>query len=191
MIVKKKSLIHLSLYFFGLLACKKEGIKPTNNPLSELPPATQSGANTFGCFIDGNVLVSNKSTCTYIQTTQLATNNYFNFTLIAVDSTSASKQTISFFTPGISMLKDNTTITLQTPANTIDRWYADYSNVITAGITMDYQTTFAPSNGSIFFSHVDTVNKVLSGTFAFKAVESDNEIISATSGRFDVRYTSN
>ncbi|MFD2786908.1 hypothetical protein [Hymenobacter rubripertinctus] len=33
----------------GLSQCKKKD----PDPLSQLPPATQTGANTFGCLIDG------------------------------------------------------------------------------------------------------------------------------------------
>ena len=36
----------------GLSQCKKNDSGPAD-PASQLPPATQSGANTFGCLLNG------------------------------------------------------------------------------------------------------------------------------------------
>ena len=52
-----KMFTHLLLSFllitlFTFSNCKKN--KPTN-PVDELPPETQTGANTFGCLVNGQV----------------------------------------------------------------------------------------------------------------------------------------
>lgn len=46
-----------SLLFVCLTASKCKKDKPPVNPVSQLPPETQTGANTFGCLIDGKVFV--------------------------------------------------------------------------------------------------------------------------------------
>jgi len=185
---QRKNLGIVLVSLLGLLSCKKEN-NPGNSQLAKLPAITQTGANTFGCLVNGNVLVSNKLYCTYVQTTQLPANNYFDFTLVATDSTSTGKQTISIYTPGILMLKDNTSLEIGAPANALDRWYADYNN---DQVGVDYQTG-PGSPDLISFTKVDTVNKILSGTFSFTALNSvnSNESTQVTEGRFDVHYTSN
>ncbi|MGH2649337.1 MAG: hypothetical protein ACRDE8_17285, partial [Ginsengibacter sp.] len=52
----KYFLLLVSLIFISLTAgeCKKH--KP-GNPVDQLPPATQTGANTFGCLINGEVFL--------------------------------------------------------------------------------------------------------------------------------------
>jgi len=48
-----KNILLLTISFFLLSSsCKKN--KPTN-PVDQLPPETQTGANTFGCLINGEV----------------------------------------------------------------------------------------------------------------------------------------
>jgi len=37
------------------MACKKDD--PAPNPPPELPPATQTGANTFGCYVNGKPFI--------------------------------------------------------------------------------------------------------------------------------------
>ena len=44
------------LWGLGGFSCSKDdGPTPPENPLSKLPPETQTGANTFGCIINNQV----------------------------------------------------------------------------------------------------------------------------------------
>jgi len=189
--MQSKRIFIVVVSLLSLLSCKKEQNTQAENELAKLPAITQTGANTFGCLVNGNAVVSNNLSCSYEQTAQLASGNYFDFTLIATDSTSASKQTISLYVPGMPQIKDNSSYNLNAAANAIDRWYADYNDAPTGGVVNDYQTTLGSSSGVISFSKIDTVNKVLSGTFSFVGVDSDNQTVPVTSGRFDVHYSSN
>jgi hypothetical protein len=58
-IMKKKNTIWLlliALFSICMPACKKTKIDPVPVPaIDQLPPITQTGANTFGCLINGNV----------------------------------------------------------------------------------------------------------------------------------------
>ena len=42
----------LSALLFTSAKCRKD---KNNNPVDQLPPETQTGANTFGCLVDGKV----------------------------------------------------------------------------------------------------------------------------------------
>ena len=58
---KKLKFYLIALLFIPLFSakCTKKPIEPTppKTPLEQLPPATQTGANTFGCLVDGEVYI--------------------------------------------------------------------------------------------------------------------------------------
>ena len=59
--MKKTILTFLAILF--LASCSKDdNLEPTPTPVSQLPPETQTGANTFGCFINGNLLIPRDGT---------------------------------------------------------------------------------------------------------------------------------
>ena len=45
-----------------LSACSKDDLKPTPASSGSLPAETQTGANTFGCYINGNLLIPRSGT---------------------------------------------------------------------------------------------------------------------------------
>ena len=55
--MKRTFLLICSLLFITLTAnkCKKD--KTPENPVDQLPPETQIGANTFGCLVNGKVYI--------------------------------------------------------------------------------------------------------------------------------------
>ena len=50
-----KKLLILSLITLAFVSCDKDDNPQTTNPVNQLPAATQIGANTFGCLLDGKV----------------------------------------------------------------------------------------------------------------------------------------
>ena len=73
----KKILLLLTLSILFACCNKEDNPTPTPTPVSQLPPATQTGANTFGCLLDGEVFkpsnLPNSTNCFY----QLLNNEYF------------------------------------------------------------------------------------------------------------------
>jgi hypothetical protein len=59
--MKKQILAVMLPLLCGLSACRKDGLTPNTYPppidYTVLPPATQTGAGTFGCLVDGKVWV--------------------------------------------------------------------------------------------------------------------------------------
>jgi hypothetical protein len=51
-----KNLLFLFITLLVLISCSKEDNKPTS-PIDQLPPATQIGANTAGCLLDGKAFL--------------------------------------------------------------------------------------------------------------------------------------
>ncbi len=50
--MKKLFLLFLAIF---IISCSNDD--SSDNPLAQLPPETQTGANTFGCLIDGKILL--------------------------------------------------------------------------------------------------------------------------------------
>jgi len=187
--MKNLPLFILIIFSLTLLSssCKKHGIHPVSQ-LSLLPPATQTGANTFGCLVNGqafvpknrNILEGPDLQCNYIYTaggyhlTVAGGNKNGDGTLtgviVATDSLAiAPGQTLTFktFAPGNA-----------------DASYTLYS------ITGENQyTTNNTISGQLIITKLDSIRQIVSGTFYFNAVNSTGKIVKISDGRFDMLYT--
>ncbi len=60
--MKNSILVLLATFsLFGLGSCSNS---TPNDPVLQLPPETQTGANTFGCYINGKLLIPRNGTGT-------------------------------------------------------------------------------------------------------------------------------
>ena len=158
------------LLFFE--ACKKE--------VSELPPATQTGANTFGANVNGKFWVPKG--VGIIGKPMLEAHYDINRTVVINARNFASTPNESEFeiivknvkAPGVYLLNDD------------------------AGSSVYYvERKFMPTGewktgnqygGQINVTVADTVNRIISGTFEFKAASIYNESpLTVTEGRFDLK----
>ena len=176
--------IFKSLFFvasLSLTTCKKNNTPPTN-----LPPATQIGANTFGCKINGEVWVP-YSPCA---------SSAFPCDEMHMDFLHANPNSILpiSFTLAMQRQKDNKTsyfhifnIDLLFPPHN----YFHSTGNIYDSLDIEYNTTYHSHYGPGQFeiTKLDTINKIISGVFNFKLYyESDS--ISVTDGRFDFKIES-
>jgi hypothetical protein len=166
-----------SLTFFS---CKKE--------VSELPEATQTGANTFGCKVDGNFWVPMGfgivPTAPILEARFVVEHdlliNARNF------SSSPTETEFEFFIknaagPGTYLL--NTTVSYPTMA-------ASYAYYVHRKFTPDNEwITSTQYTGSITITKIDTVNLFVSGNFQFQAINMYNapQPLNVTEGRFDIK----
>ena len=140
-------------------------------PGDQLPPPTQSGKYTFGCLVNGEVMIPNNTN--YMSAVyqgggiqiggRMEINSISNrVTLIAIDPIQTN-QTYSLTDKAlfIKRIEDNTSC------------YYDYEN------------TF---DGWIKFSKIDRTNYIVSGTFEYSTVNEDCDTIRVTDGRFDLPY---
>ena len=165
----KLILFALSLQLF--VACNKDDDKP-QNPIDQLPPATQTGANTFGCLINGEpFVVSNTSNQTAIyqggvlQIGGSIDNSDMDVNIILRISESISINTIYSLT--------NITFNQSLFINNGNGCYYDFANTI---------------SGSVTITNFDQTNFIISGTFNFSTETNECENITITNGRFDLQY---
>jgi hypothetical protein len=136
-----------------------------NNDTPQLPEATQSGKNTFGFKVNGEI----------------------------VNVTNTSKQTaifqqgqLQFGTGGIYILLGDP-LEVYTNYNISDSVIARYfvNENPNLGCHYNFDDTY---QGFIRFSKIDRINYIISGTFEFSTNNDDCEDIKITEGVFDMKY---
>ena len=174
------------VFFASCKSCRKE--------VNALPDATQTGANTFGCVINGQAWVPNgvggfsgigPINGGYIDASQTVPknsvflrfyqNNRTSTEFYVKSVTKAGRYPLSFDT-GIDLVSPNTKnfglYTIDGPTTTDP----DYNYITTSQIV-----------GYVNFTVADTITKQLSGTFEFEATDfPSGGRVKITEGRFDV-----
>ncbi|MFY0484110.1 hypothetical protein ACI6PS_16045 [Flavobacterium sp. PLA-1-15] len=177
----KKTILLLLLAF--TFACDKDDDKKSTNPIDQLPPATQTGAQTFGCLIDGKTFVPPKFG-------NNAPNAFYQFvngayTLGISASISGGPQMKSINIGGLDMpLIQETTYLLKEELT--NNYFGEYN--IGGGITFSGAST-TENPGTLTITHFDPVNFIISGTFEFTVLDDNGTEIKITDGRFDMQYT--
>jgi len=174
-------LFFISISFF-FSACKK------NIPaIDQLPPATQIGAHTLGCLVNGKVFKPKGDlfsgpilSCAY----QYINGGYY-FQLKAINKGSSTNYSIGIFTDSLK-IENNVSYTLKTK-NEKKGIYGIYSVSEIQGL-ISYITNNTYT-GELKITKFDETNQIVSGTFWFDAVDSNGEKVEVREGRFDMPYT--
>ena len=163
------------LLSLGLAQCHHDD--PT--PLSQLPPASQTGAGTFGCLINGRAYTpkGNNGTTNFAVLYEPGPQGVgLNILTYRIDG---GRQYLSLSCGLITPQKRTFTIGL--PATEGDAAYdgvgGDYFN--------DNGLTYR--RGQIIITRLDEQAGVLSGTFEFTSVRRGGDTLKVTQGRFDSR----
>ncbi|GLB53184.1 hypothetical protein NBRC110019_22240 [Neptunitalea chrysea] len=159
-----KKLLLLLTITLTLSCCNNDDDTNTpTNPIDQLPPITQTGANTFGFLVNGEPInVTNTSQQTAIYQGGL----------------------LQFGAGGIFMLvQEPFTINTQNDLTGKARYLIDPNPQL--GCHYELEDSY---EGSVVFSKIDTDNFIISGTFQFSSVNNDCENVDITSGRFDMQY---
>ncbi|HLV14723.1 MAG TPA: DUF6252 family protein [Xanthomarina sp.] len=155
--------------------------EPTN-PIDQLPPATQTGANTAGCLVNGEAFLPNNQSvqplvCHYLDGEDFAlgvskkvNNIYYNIYIYI----------------GNTELQVNQTYQLMEYGG--DSKFGEYIINHESYPSPNYYSTSSTITGELTITHHDFNNAFLSGTFWFDALNSDGEIIEVREGRFDMHY---
>jgi hypothetical protein len=177
----------LLLSFASCKSCKKD--------VNPLPPETQTGANTFGCLIDGQPYIPDGSggfggakpisggyayssaTCSYKHNVWISTHRRdgWDFSIYLENvSNKTGKYPLKYITAGAP--------TELCPPN-----HAIFYKYISPSETAVYITD-TEYTGEVNITRADTLNKIVSGTFFFKARRpATGEVVEITNGRFDVK----
>ena len=174
-----KRTILLLLIITTLSCCNKDDDTPII-PIEQLPPATQTGANTVGCLLDGKAFLpgnyNNATNCFY----QFVNGEYFfvmafdnrdnNSNLIGVSIETQKKQIEQGLTYDLLELLDGNI-------------YGGYTFNTFENATSQTHT------GKLTITKLDEINNIVSGTFWFDVQDTFGVIHQIREGRFDMQYT--
>ena len=176
-----KNIISFLIFAIALNSCNKDNDPKPTNPIDQLPPATQTGANTFGCLLDGEVfkpstIPGNRLDCVY----QYVDGGYYfslqanrrdpNNNLIALG---CSTQNLQIFEGQTYQLKD------RIDGNAYGKYFLN--------IEFTYTNTF--ENGELKITKLDSINNIVSGTFWFNISDFLGNKHEIREGRFDIQFT--
>ena len=170
--------------FLSLLACS--GDDPS--PIEQLPPATQTGAETIGCLINGKAFTpkgaflgppSRGSSYQFIYNDG---DSFFNFQVFArhlPDPFQSVYMNVIF--QNFEDLQEDRVYFLGDII--LHKGQAGYGNA-----SIEIYETNSQHTGTLTITHYDYDNRIVSGTFEFE-VEVDGEVLKVTDGRFDMTFT--
>ena len=164
-------------------SCKKE---KSANPIDDLPPATQTGANTFGCLVNGEAFMSKnygfgkpvlECNVTFI-------NNGYNFHLSSTIKPESGKlQNVNINTDSLNINQGDIIRLLTGFKGEASGAY--YIGQITT--SSEYRTN-NQYTGKLNITKYDQIKHIVSGTFSFDAVNNKGEKVEIREGRFDMNF---
>ncbi len=174
------ALASLSCFVFTAASCKKDN--PTE--LEKLPPATQTGANTFGCLVNGKAFIP-YTNCSFIcdpplqflydaglrggQFAANAENSIFKSTIIfGLDTVTGARRYLYY----------------QSINHPVRLSFMPNNNVCDLSTVLDPQVS---ATGFVDILKFDIQNGIISGTFEFTLAKPGCETINITNGRFDAK----
>jgi Family of unknown function (DUF6252) len=174
-----KILLAGCLSVFLLAACNKE--------ITELPDTTQTGANTFGAKVDGTLWAPSKFGILPADDLLQARFNSPGSLLIKAKNF-ASSPTETEFELQITGVTGPGTYLLNTDVSRPSAY--SYGYYVSRRFTPDNEwLTSSTHTGSVTLTKVDTVNKIVAGTFQFNALNIYHAPVplTVTEGRFDIK----
>lgn len=180
----------LLLVLLGLTQCHHGTPAPTPapDPLSLLPPETQTGARTFGCLVNGQAY----TTVTSIQ----SNGDWQNINDIFISGSTRKDAEFNGDSFSIGMLLHGTLQTGLTQTFKLvstDILSNKIYNVFTASATSltgpcDYRGKYIKT-GQVTLTKFDGVARIAAGRFAFTLYQPGGcDTLHVTNGRFDVKF---
>lgn len=177
---------------FVLTGChpQKDEFKPT------LPPITQSGENTFGCYVNGNLFIPRDGSGTIppdkgLRFSGASTGNYNEIRIVDYVDRNGGIMNIHIQ----DLIENGEGIYTINESNC--QWGLDANpniNIMVRWFDHDSQTSkfycSIENTGVLEISRYDPDNFIVSGTFSCKVINRDDpsEIIEITEGRFDIKW---
>ena len=160
---------------FLCMKCEEETPK---DPIDLLPPATQTGENTFGCLVDGEAFTPDGRPRSLSSQYTLTSTGY-KFSV-----SGSRRYEDSFLDIGIAIIKpriEKNIVYILSNASDTSSFGGYYKRA-------EYQVegfTSQEHTGEVKITHFD--DEVISGTFWFDVQDTDGAVHQIREGRFDVR----
>ena len=184
----KLKTLNLILLCIFLTSCSSDDDSSGgNNPVNQLPEATQIGANTAGALVDGEPITPkgggiNPNLVAFYQFVDGA---YF-FNVGILNSNNNRNKTIKVYANENS-IEENEVYILNKNDTSIG--FGGAFSFRDGNESESFHFTNTDFTGELTITHLDEENRIVSGTFWFDAVNEDGEVVEVREGRFDVTYS--
>ncbi|WP_207491681.1 hypothetical protein [Aridibaculum aurantiacum] len=186
----KNTLFLLPIFLFINISCKKE----CTDPLCQLPPATQTGANTMGCLVNGQPWLPDtrdnggipRLKPIYVSFWNTNTEFFFQFYL----QKTPISQSIVFYIKNFSGIgvyrMDSLTRLIGPPGSS--GVLNNHFNFSENKLGLEYATG-EKFHGVLKIQYYDATSKIIAGSFNFKAgnIQNPSDSVVVTHGRFDCK----
>lgn len=181
-----KNLLLLFAALFLLTSCDKDkdDDKPTN-PIDQLPPATQTGANTFGCLLDGEVFKPGNTHNSY-QCFYQYVNGGYHFNVSANKTSNNILKGIVIGTIKLEIIQGQT---LNLYERIEGNAFGSLSNLDDNTGSYQFNETSIINTGELKITKLDFKNNIVSGTFWFDVKDDKGVLHQIREGRFDMQFT--
>lgn len=170
-------------------SCKKDKNK---NPVDQLPPETQTGANTFGCLVDGKAFkpagsaLSGPNLAGIYQYIYNGSPNGYVFWIKGTNKKDPRNITsVGFGFDSVQIQVGVYPLRVQKKGQGVGG-ISYYNDMFPIGNLFN---TNEDVIGEMNLKKFDLTNQIASGTFWFNAVNDKGDTVKITDGRFDVRFT--
>lgn len=180
------SFAFLFLFTISATTCKKQNTLEME--LAKLPPATQTGQNTFGCLVNGKAWIAQNADCFPYCDPSFKMNIGYEFGgYLAIDA--FWKNSKNNFDQRIDIMVDS----LNYQYKKIIDWRKEHSGVY----FLDYHSNnpcrkldrfndpTIQYSGAVYVSRYDLQSGIISGTFEFTLYKPGCDTLKVTHGRFD------
>jgi len=188
------------LPFLGSMRCStSDDIVFKRRRPTELPPITTEGKNTFGCLVEGELLVPYPRKLIKDNFVKSFGINEDLEGFLEVGATMEGETGYESRSVGINLLNrvfDEGEYVLYTDSTTYNSsGYPNSINNVRVRITdKSGNSTFNswrvpnPDCGRLNVLRLDTLSRIIAGTFYFDAINKEGDTIKVTDGRFDLKY---
>jgi len=177
-------ILHLIL-FLGLAlntSCNSDDDQP-QNPIDKLPPATQTGEQTFGCLINGEAFIPDNFGMGRPNAFYQFVNGSYTLGISASYSGGEHLESVAIGAIDVEPIIASTYNLKELESG---NYFGRYS--IRGGLLLNKITTKSLP-GNLIITNFDPENFIISGTFEFTVFDNDGKEIKVTDGRFDMLYT--
>ena len=177
-----KNLLFILFTILTFSCCDKDDDKPKTE-LEKLPPATQTGAQTFGCLIDGKAFVPPKFGTNAPKAFYQFVGGNYTLGINAATGGGNELRGLNIGCLDAPLISANNYILLEKfPPN----YFGQYT--VAGGIILN-GTSSINLPGNLNITRFDSANFIISGTFDFSVLDDNGKKIKITNGRFDMQYT--
>ncbi len=165
-------------------SCNKDddGGEQPNDPASQLPPATTTGAQTFGCLIGGEPFVPDRFGQGRPSAFYQFVDGAYTLGISGSSGGGESNRALNIGGIDVSNIEEVSYTLIEFDSG---NFFAEY--FIGGGFVLETSTTRS-NPGKLVITNFDEENFILSGIFEFSVRDNNGNDINITEGRFDLNY---